>query len=213
MKLVVIGATGYVGSAILNEALQRNHDVTAIVRDPEKLTPHPRLHAGSSDVFNERELAEIIKRHQAVISAFNAGWKNPDLYNQQLQGTRAIINGVKKAGLSRLLFVGGSGSLEISPGLQSVDSPSFPEEYKPGALAMRDALRMLEGETALDWTVLSPSADLVPGQRTGRFRMGENELLRDANGESRISLQDFAMAMLDEVEQPHHLRRRFTVGY
>lgn len=213
MKLVVIGATGYVGSAILIEALQRNHDVTTIVRDPEKLTPHLRLHARGSDVFNEEELAGIVRGHQAVISAFNAGWKNPDLYNQQLRGTRAIINGVKKAGLSRIVFVGGSGSLEISPGLQSVDSPSFPEEYKAGALAMRDALRMLESETALDWTVLSPSADLVPGQRTGRFRIGDHELLRDANGESRISLQDFAMAMLDEVEQPHHVRRRFTVGY
>src|SRR6187551_2427883 len=146
-------------------------------------------------------------------SAFNPGWINPDLYNQQVKGTRAIINGVKKAGIKRLLLVGGAGSLEVKPGVQSVDLPGFPAEYKQGALATREALTMLRQETGLEWSYLSPSADLSPGQRTGKFRLGTDQLLKDANGESRISVQDYAMAMIDEVEKPNHIRRRFTVGY
>ena len=126
---------------------------------------------------------------------------------------RAIINGVKKAGLKRLLFVGGAGSLEVKPGVQSVDLPGFPAEYKQGSLATREALTMLRQETGLEWSFLSPSADLFPGQRTGKFRLGTDQLLKDTNGESRISVQDYAMAMIDEVEKSKHIRRRFTVGY
>jgi putative NADH-flavin reductase len=151
--------------------------------------------------------------HEVVISAFSPGWSNPDLYNQQVKGTRAIINGVKKAGIKRLLLVGGAGSLEVKPGVQSVDLAGFPADYKQGALATREALTMLRQETGLEWSYLSPSADLFPGQRTGKFRLGTDQLLKDANGESRISVQDYAMAMIDEVEKPNHIRRRFTVGY
>lgn len=213
MKIVLIGATGFVGSAILKEALQRGHEVKAVARDPEKLPTHAALHVHQGDVYDVDQIARLVRGHDAVISAFNPGWNNPDIYNLQLKGTRAIIDGVKKAGVKRLLFVGGSGSLEVKPGVQGVDLPGFPVQYKQGALATRDALNMLRHETTLDWSVLSPSADLFPGERTGRFRLGTDQLLRDADGESRISLGDFAMAMINEVEKPENIRRRFTVAY
>lgn len=213
MKLAIIGASGFVGSAILQEALNRANEVTAIVRHPEKVKSHPNLHSKKGDVNNEDEVARLVAGHDAVISAFNPGWNNPDIYNQQVNGTRSIISGVKKAGVKRLLFVGGAGSLEVKPGVQSVDLPEFPPEYKPGALATREALNMLRKEASLEWSFLSPSADLSPGKRTGKFRLGTDQLLRDENGESRISIEDYAMAMIDEVEMPKHIRRRFTVGY
>lgn len=168
MKIALIGATGFVGSAILKEALDRGHEVTAIVRDPEKLKPHPKLHSTKGDVSHDDEVAQLVMGHDAVISAFNPGWTNPDIYHQQVRGTRAIIHGVKGAGLKRLLFVGGAGSLEVKPGVQSVDLPEFPAEYKQGALATREALNMLRNEPSLEWSFLSPSADLSPGTRTGK---------------------------------------------
>ncbi|HKT34626.1 MAG TPA: NAD(P)-dependent oxidoreductase [Nitrospira sp.] len=213
MNIALIGASGFVGAAILQEALNRGHEVTAIVRNPEKLHAHRNLRPLKGDVYNQDQVARLVAGHDAVISAFNPGWTNPDIYNEQVKGTRAIIDGVKNAGIKRLLFVGGAGSLEVKPGVQSVDLPGFPAEYKQGALATREALTMLRQETALDWSFLSPSADLFPGQRTGRFRMGTDQLLKDAKGESRISVQDYAMAMIDELEKPTHIRQRFTVGY
>ena len=213
MKIALIGATGFVGSAILKEALDRGHEVAAIVRNPDKLPPHAKLHPKKGDVYNEDEVLRLVTGHDAVISAFNPGWSNPDIYKQQVKGARSIINGVKKAGVKRLLFVGGAGSLEVKPGVQSVDLPEFPAEYKQGALATREALNLLNKEPSLDWSFLSPSADLFPGQRTGKFRLGTDQLLADAKGESRISVEDYAMAMIDEVEKPKHIRRRFTVGY
>ncbi len=213
MKIALIGATGFVGSAILKEALDRGHEVTAIVRHPEKLTTHPKLHAEKGDVYNENEVARLVAGHDAVISAFNPGWMNPDIYDLQVKGTKTIIAGVKKAGIKRLLFVGGAGSLEVKPGVQSVDLPEFPKDWKPGALATREALHLLRKETNLEWSFLSPSADLSPGERTGKFRLGKDQLLTDANGKSRISTQDYAVAMLDEVEQPKYILQRFTVGY
>jgi len=213
MKIALIGATGFVGSTILKEALDRGHEVTAIVRHPEKLATHPKLHAEKGDVYNENEVARLVAGHDAVISAFNPGWTNPDIYDLQVKGTKTIIAGVKKAGIKRLLFVGGAGSLEVKPGVQSVDLPEFPKDWKPGALATREALNLLRQEPGLEWSFLSPSADLSPGQRTGKFRLGKDQLLKDANGQSRISTQDYAVAMIDEVEEPRHIRQRFTVGY
>lgn len=213
MKIALIGATGFVGSAILKEVLNRGHEVTAIVRHPEKLQPHPKLHPQKGDVYNADEVARLVAGHGAVISAFNPGWTNPDIYNQQVKGTEAIIKGVKQAGLKRLLFVGGAGGLEVKPGVQSVDTPEFPKDWKQGSLATREALNLLRKETSLEWSFLSPSADLSPGQRTGQFRLGTDQLLTNAHGESRISVEDYAMAMIDEVERPAHIRRRFTVGY
>lgn len=213
MKIALIGATGFVGSALLKETLQRGHEVTAIVRHPEKLRTHEKLRPMKGDVYNDDEVARLVAGHDAVISAFNPGWGNPDIYHQQVGGTQAIISGVKKAGIKRLLFVGGAGSLEVKPGVQSVDLPQFPAEYKQGALATREALNLLRKETSLEWSFLSPSADLSSGTRTGKFRLGLDQLLRDAKGESRISVEDYAMAMIDEVENPRHVRQRFTVGY
>jgi len=213
MKIAVIGATGFAGSAIVKEALDRGHEVSAIARRPEKLAPHPKLHPLTGDAYNEDEVARLVTGHDAVISAFNPGWTNPDIYHQQIRGMKAIINGVKKAGVARLLVVGGAGSLEVKPGVQSVDLPEFPNEYKQGALATREALHLLRNEPTLQWSFLSPSADLSPGARTGVFRLGTDQLLRDANGASRISVQDYAVAMIDELERPAHIRRRFTVGY
>ena len=170
MNIVLIGASGYVGSAILKEALDRGHDVTAVARDPEKLAapsaPHPR----KADISQEGEVAKVVAGHEAVISAFNPGWSNPDIYTQQIKGTRAIINGAKKVGIRRLLFVGGAGSLEVQPGIQALDRPDFPKEYKQGALATREALAHLRQEADLEWSYVSPSADLFPGSRTGHFR-------------------------------------------
>ena len=124
-----------------------------------------------------------------------------------------MIGAVKKAGVKRLLVVGGAGSLEVSPGVQLVDTPDFPEAYKPEALAGRDFLNVLRGERELDWTFLSPSALFVPGERTGKFRLGTDRLLVDAKGESKISMEDYAIALVDELETPRHSRQRFTVGY
>lgn len=213
MKIALIGATGFVGSAILKEALDRGHEVTAIVRKPEKLPHHAKLRSQKGDVYNINEVARLVAGHDAVISAFNPGWTNPDIYSLQVKGTRAIIAGVKEAGIKRLLFVGGAGSLEVQPGVQSVDLPEFPKDWKQGALATREALNLLRQESGLEWSFLSPSADLSPGERTGKFRLGKDQLLVDANGQSRISTQDYAAAMIDEVEKPKHVRQRFTVGY
>ena len=213
MKIALIGATGFVGSAILKEALDRGHEVTAIVREPEKLPHHAKLRSQKGDVYNVNEVARLVAGHDAVISAFNPGWTNPDIYSLQVKGTRAIIAGVKEAGIKRLLVVGGAGSLEVQPGVQSVDLPDFPKDWKQGALATREALNLLRQESGLEWSFLSPSADLSPGERTGKFRLGKDQLLVDANGQSRISTQDYAAAMIDEVEKPKHVRQRFTVGY
>lgn len=213
MNIALIGATGFVGSALLQEALSRGHEVTAIVRDPEKLPPHRHLHPRKADIYHAEEVARVVRGHDAVISAFNPGRGNPDIFNLQVKGVKAIIDGTKKAGVKRLLFVGGAGSLEVTPGVQAVDLPGFPAEYKQGALATREALNLLRKESDLDWSFLSPSADLSPGQRTGTFRLGTDQMLKDANGQSRISTQDYAMAMIDEVERPAHIRQRFTVGY
>ena len=213
MKIALIGATGFVGSAILKEALDRGHELTAIVRHPDKLQPHPKLHPQKGDVYNADEVARLVAGHGAVISAFNPGWTNPDIYKQQVKGTEAIIKGVKQAGVKRVLWVGGAGGLEVKPGVQSVDTPEFPKDWKQGSLATREALNLLRKEPSLDWSFLSPSADLSPGQRTGKFRLGKDQLLKDAKGESRISVEDYAMAMIDEVERPAHIRQRFTVGY
>lgn len=213
MKIALMGATGFVGSAILKEALDRGHEVTAIVRHPEKLPSHPKLHPQKGDVYDADGMARLITGHDAVISAFNPGWGNPDIYNLQVKGTRAIIDSVKKAGIKRVLFVGGAGSLEVEPNVQALELPGFPAEWKEGALATREALYTLRKESGLDWSFLSPSADIAPGQRTGKFRLGTNQMLKDTNGRSHISTQDYAVAMIDEVEQPKHSRQRFTVGY
>ena len=213
MRIALLGATGFVGTAILNEALDRGHFVTAIVRHPETLAPRERLVAKVGDVYDSAGLALMLAGQDAVISAFNPGWKNPHLYDDQMRGTLSIIAAVKKAGLRRVLWVGGAGGLLVTPGIRVIDAPDFPESVKPGSLATIEALELLEREPELDWSFLAPSADMRPGPRTGHFRLGGDQLLTDPQGHSRISVQDYAVAMIDELEQPKHVRQRFTVGY
>jgi hypothetical protein len=213
MKTALIGATGFIGSAILQEALNRGHQLTAIVRHPEKLPQHANLVAQRGDVRNETETTALLVGHDAVIGAFSPGRDVADIYQQHISGYRSIIKAVKQAGVKRLLVVGGAGSLEVAPGVQLVETPEFPEQWKPGALATREVLYLVRDEPELEWSYLSPSGTIAPGERTGQFRLGTDQLLTDANGESLISLEDYAIAMLDELENPKHIRQRFTVGY
>jgi len=213
MKVALLGATGFVGSALLKEALDRGHIVTAIVRHPEKLEKREGLTAKAGDVYDTSSLAALISGNDALISAFNPGWKDPNLYDDQVRGTASIIAAIKKAGIRRVLWVGGAGGLEVKPGVRVVDSPDLPTWVKPGSLATINALDQLRKEPELQWSYLSPSAELKPGQRTGKFRLGSDQLLVDATGQSKISVQDYAVAMIDELEHPTHVRQRFTVGY
>lgn len=215
MKIALIGATGYVGAEILAEALARGHEVTAMVRHLGKLTPHKNLIERKANVLNHHELNALLVGHDVVISSYSAfgGVSLEEGYKSQILGVNAIIKAVKEAFVPRLLMVGGAGSLFVAPHVRLVDTPEFPAEWKEMALAMAEVLNILQQEKELNWTFLSPSAMLEPGERTTKFRLGENTLLRDADGKSRISTQDYAVAMLDEAEKPAHLRRRFTVGY
>ena len=217
MKLTLIGASGFVGSAVLNEALSRGHQVTAIVRHPEKITlQSEHLSVVPGDVINTMALAELIKGSDIVISAYNAGWTNPDLYNEFLKGSQSIQEAAKQSGVKRLLVVGGAGSLFIAPGVQVVDTPEFPADWKPGALAARDYLSLLQKEDQLDWTFLSPALEMHPGtprQRTGVYRKGLDKPVFDSDNKSIISVDDLAVAVIAGTEHPKHIRQRFTVGY
>ncbi len=213
MKIALIGATGFVGGFVLNEALNRGHTVTALSRHPEKLAAKQNLTAVKCDIMNDAELAKAISGHDMVISTFNPGWGNPDIYNLYIKGIQAIIKAAKLAAVKRFLVVGGAGSLEVKPGLQLVDTPDFPEQFKDGALAARETLNLLKKENMLQWTFLSPSVNLRPGTRTGKFRLGTDSLLKDEKGESNISTQDLAVAILNECEKPKFIRKRFTAGY
>ncbi len=213
MKTVLIGATGYVGGALLKELLDRGHSVGAIVRDAARLPPpQPRLAALKADPFDPASIAAAVAGHDAVISAYSPGLADPHLYEHHVAAMTAIVDGVARSGVERLLVVGGAGTLEAAPGLQLVDTPEFPAQWKATALATRESLAVLR-RSALRWSFLAPAAHLEPGERTGRFRLGDGALLVDADGQSRISLQDYAVAMIDELETPRHERRLFNVAY
>jgi hypothetical protein len=217
MKIALIGGSGFVGSAALNEALQRGHQVTALARDPAKLPARVGLTVVKADVLDAAQVAAAVEGHDAVIDAYNPGWNAPDLYDTFLKGTRAIVAGVKRSGVKRILLVGGAGSLYVAPGVQLVDTDGFkshvPANIIPGAQAARDALNEIRGETTLDWTFLSPAAMLQPGERKGKFRLGGDDLLTNGDQPGSISVQDLAVAIVDEIENPRHVRRRFTVAY
>ncbi|WP_044173832.1 NAD(P)-dependent oxidoreductase [Flectobacillus major] len=214
MKVAVIGASGFVGSAVLKEALSRGYEVLAIVRHPEKITTEaPNLTIVKGDVNHTESFVELIKGVDAVLSAYNPGWENPNIYDESLKGFQAIQAGVKAAGVKRLLVIGGAGSLEVAPGVQLVDTPEFPEAWKAGALGARDYLTIIRQETELDWTFLSPAIMLVPGERTGTFRLGGDQLFFNEKGESTISVEDLAVAFVDELEKGQFIRQRFTVAY
>lgn len=202
---------------MVREALDRGHEVTAIARNPEKITAKgDKLKTVEADVYDEARIVEVLKGHDAVISAYNPGWSNPNIFEETLAGGKAVQEAVRKSGVKRLLVVGGGGSLYIAPGRQLVDSPDFPEAYKAGAMALRDYLNVIKEEKGLDWTFLSPAIEMhqgTSGNRRGTYRKGLENPVFNEEGRSVISAEDMAMAILDEIEHPQHIRQRFTVGY
>ena len=212
MNITLIGASGFIGTAIMNEALARGHQVTALVTRPERLPVRAGLNALGADVMDVARLTSQFAGADAVVSAFS-GHAQADVFEYFVAGTRNIITAAKEARAPRLVVVGGAGSLEVAPGVALIDTPTFPPQYKATAEGARTALKLLKQEASLNWTMLSPSAMIAPGQRTGSFRTSLDQLLSGADGSSRISVEDFALALVDELERPAHLRQRFTVGY
>lgn len=219
MQVALIGATGFVGAAVLKELLQRGHNVVALVRDPAKLAAQPHLKVVQADVLDAAQVQNAVAGSDAVLSAYNAGWTNPHIYDDFMRGSRAIVQGVKAAGVKRYLVVGGAGSLYVN-GQQLVDSPDFPAAIKPGASAARDMYTELQKENTLDWTLLSPAVGFHAGSaaqskgRTGQYRTGQDAPLMQADGQpGDISVQDLAVALVDALEQHNHSQSRFTVAY
>jgi len=213
MKITVIGATGFVGPQVVKEALERGHQVTAISRSANTLPAATNLTLASGDIHDSDWLSGVLKGQDAVISAFNPGWSESELFDKFLRGSQQILKAVKNSGVKRLLVVGGAGSLEVSPGVELVDTDGFPADIKPGALGARALRNHLQAnEQALDWTYLSPAAFLEPGERTGQFRVGKTTLLMNGDSPASISVGDLAVAIVDEIEHPQHIRQQFTVA-
>lgn len=212
MKIALIGATGFIGTEVRKELIARGHQVTALVRNPGNLSAERGLTVVVADALDASQVAKAVAGSDAVVSAYNPGWSEPKIYDLFLQGTRAILEGVKASGVKRVLVVGGAGSLFVAPGVQLVDTPSFPAEYKQGALAAREALNQIKLETSLDWTFLSPPALMAPGERTGRYRVGGDAVLMDGDHPAGGSVADLAVAIVDEMERPQHVKVRFTVA-
>lgn len=214
-SIVLIGASGFVGSAILKEALNRGFKVTAVVRHPEKIKmDNENLKVVKADVSSLDQMYKVCKGADAVISAYNPGWNNPDLYKETLEVYLTIIDGVKKAGINRFLMVGGAGSLFVTPGVRLMDSGNIPENILQGVKALAEFyLKFLKKEKEVDWVFFSPAANLHPGVRTGRYHLGKDDLIVDIDGNSHISVEDYAAAMINELEHPAHHQTRFTIGY
>lgn len=203
-RIVILGITGRVGSRLADELLTRGHSVTGIARNVAEAPVRPGLIVRSADATQADTLVPLLRGHDAVVST-----------TRFVGGSEAgvLLSAVRQADVPRLLVVGGAGSLEVAPGVALIDTPQFPAAYKAEASAGRDFLRTLQKEKDLDWTFLSPSAFFEPGARTAKFRLGGDQLLVDAHGKSWISMEDYAIALADELESPKHSRRRFTVGY
>lgn len=214
-RILLIGASGFVGTAILNEALDRGHQVMAVVRHPEKIkTSHKNMEVKQGDVSSAKTVSDLCKGVDAVISAYNPGWTNPDIAAETTRVYKAILEGVREAGVKRLLVVGGAGSLFISPGKRLMNAGLMPESFLPAVRALAEVyLIELMAEKTIDWVFFSPAGDLHPGIRTAKFRLGKDDLIVNEKGESKISVQDYAVAMIDELEKPAHHRERFTIGY
>lgn len=217
MKIGLIGASGFIGAAVLNEALSRHHHVMAILRSPKKFhVTSDYLTVVNCDIMETEKLAALLKGNDIILSAYNPGWTNPNIYSEYLIGSQSIQQAVKQSGIKRYFVVGGAGSLFIAPGRQLVDTPEFPEAWRGGALAARDYLKILQNENQLEWTFLCPAIEMnqgTPHQRTGKYRIGLDNPVFDKNNRSIISVEDLAVAVLDEVENPRHIRQRFTVAY
>ena len=213
MKIAIFGASGWIGGAVLREALERGHTVSAVVRDPARLQlAHERLAVVTGDADDPEKVAAVVRGHEAVIAS--VGGRRQQRHEVVPAAARALLEGLARAGVRRLLWVGGAGSLEVAPGTRLVDTPGFPAEYKAEALAQAEALEIFRSAAGeIEWSFLSPPAHIEPGARTGRCRIGGDRLLQDEKGESRISVEDYAVALLDELERPAHIRRRFTVAY
>jgi putative NADH-flavin reductase len=213
MKIAIIGATGFVGSAILNEVADRKHEITAIARNPKETTNATWKKA---DIFNVDALAEILKGNDVVINAYNSGWANPNIYDDFIAGSKAIQKAVTKSGVKRFITIGGAGSLFVAPNLQAVDTPDFPKEYHAGATAARDYLNIIKDEKDLDWAFFSPAFEMHQGittGRTGKYRLGlENPVFND-DQRSILSVEDLAVVIADEAENPKHHQVRFTAAY
>lgn len=215
MKIAIIGATGFVGSKLVKEAADRGLQVTAIARNADK-TEIQNVNKVSVDVNNVDELSEVLKGHDTVISAYNAGWTNPNIYEDFLAGSRAIQEASKRAGVKRLIVIGGAGSLYTAENQQLVDTEGFPAEIKPGALAARDYLNILKEEKELDWAFFSPAIEMHPGittGRTGKYRLGKDHPVVDENNVSKLSAEDVAVVLIDEAQHPKHHHQRFTAAY
>jgi uncharacterized protein len=203
MKIAVIGASGNAGSRITKEFAGRGHAVTAIARNPGKIAVLQNVTAKAGDVMDQAGLAQLLAGHDVAISSVHFLDSDP----------AKLIGAAKAAKVGRYLVVGGAGSLEVAPGVRLVTTPNFPAQYKAEAEKGGAFLDLLRQEKELNWTFLSPSALFVPGERTGKFRLGTDQLLTAADGKSSISLEDFAVALADEIERPAHIKARFTVGY
>jgi putative NADH-flavin reductase len=208
MKIVLYGASGMIGRRLLSKALGRGHPVILVVRDRQRITPPKgRVLVVEGDVLDATSVAAAVKGHDAVLSAVGP---TPEII---AGAARSLIEGLTRAGVKRLVVVGGAGTLEVAPGVLLLQTPQSPAEYELVAQAHGTALNTFRQNTTLDWTFVSPAAFIQPGERTGRFQLGGDQLLVDAKGDSRISAEDFAVAFLDEIEKPAHLRQRFTVAY
>jgi hypothetical protein len=213
MKIALFGATGHIGQSILDEALSRGYEVVAVVRDPSRLAQrNDKLKVVTGDVAQPASWLEAVRGVDAVVASLSARRDgNPDSVPAN---ALVLLDNLPKAGVKRLLWVGGAASLEVAPGVRVIDDPNFPPAWKPEAVAQSTALEVFRAsKTDVDWTYISPAALLQDGERTGKYRVGGDQLLVDAKGESRISVADYAVALLDRVEQHDALRQRITVAY
>lgn len=211
MKIALIGPTGMIGRRICQEALSRGHQVTGLCRDPSPLSPHDGLTLRQADATDAAVLQAALDGHEAVISAF--GPSKGTSPSAVVELTRTLAAACMKSGVERALVVNGAGSLSVEPGVELLSTPGFPEADKPVALAHREALELWRRVKELKWTLISPAAQIEPGARTGRYRTGHNDLLVDERGRSQISAEDFAVAVVDELEHAAHIRERITFAY
>lgn len=214
-NVLLIGATGFVGSAVLNELVSRGNKVTTVVRNIEKLAKSDLVNAVKEDVANVDAIAKLAEGKDAIISAYNPGWTNPDIATLITENYPKILEAAKKSGVERLLIVGGAGTLFCAPGLRVVDSGAIPEEIMDGVRPLGDFyLNTLMNENDIDWVFFSPAGVFdQEGKKTGNYRLGKDDLIVDAEGNSHISVQDYADAMVNELEKPAHHKERFTIGY
>lgn len=206
MRVALIGASGFVGSHLLTELINRNYHVVAIVRSADKVKEkNDKLKVIETDIFDTDKLAETLKGCDVVVSAYNPGWKNPNIAEETLKGYESILAAAKKSGIKRIQIVGGAGTLYIGPGKTVIEAGLIPDNILPGVKALAKVLKeYLLPEKSIDWVFFSPAGTIEPGERTGKYRLGLDNLIKDKNGKSKISVEDYAKAMVDELEKPQH---------